>query len=510
MTTRRPKRWPVMSCFTVARTFASVRHGGEQATHFLFRKPLRRLVTGAPHVTQGFVIMGFATLIITLQFFGCAAPRPPVVVPSAPFDEQAIVLLCGDVWRSELGREIDPSGLAACLDAARNGRTREQIKAGVHDSPEAVAYRGALAHPPAAMNAGEHGPLRVEGLRILTDQGAEWRYAGFTDFRLFYRFVQGDDIQPLLTERIGYGANTLRVLLIAAALFDQRPEAFTDGQLDAFLDLLATRGLRCECVLLVDANPAPENNLRGTLPTYAAQQSFLDRIAPILRRHWNAIGELCNECDHGINRVDPLVFTKPAGPTLWERGSQTADAEPVSPPWDLIGDHPGRVDEWPRRINCKDIRTNANVPCVENEPMGAAEVDEPGRRATRALDFAQWGAVCGLLSNGCLFHSSDGIASQPLGPVQAAAARAFFAGMAFIPTNAASWPYQRGDAASDAGIGNMPMKHSDALALRTFCKSNDAESWCVAVRPTGDWNAVARENWRITDQPIRGLVRLER
>lgn len=458
-------------------------------------------------------------LIISLTFSyalvvgvaSCLVARPPAQPPAQPDRTAEFTKTCSDIYVEQLGRQIDPGGLQSCLEGARAGRTREQLSQTLHDSAEGVAHR--TPTPPQALpGAGESGPLRRDGIALRTVDGTSWRYRGFTDFGMFNRHRSGADIQPLLTERIGYGANTLRVLMVASALFQLSPDGFTDAQADSFFDLTASRGLRVEAVVLVDANPDQSSNpgIAPTLPTWALQNAFLGRMAAVFNRHWNVIGELCNECNHGINRVDPTQFSKPAGPTLWERGSKTADEDPYLPPWDLVGDHPGRVDEWPRRINCKDIiGLLAHGPCVENEPMGAAEADEPGRRATSALDFAQFGAACGLLTNGCLFHSTDGIASQALGPVQAAAGRAFFAGMAFVPPQAPEWPYQRGDAGSEAGIGNMPIMHDDASELRSFCKGIGAEEWCVQIR-TKRQHATPRDGWRIVEEPMPGLVRLAR
>lgn len=425
---------------------------------------------------------------------------------------------CSAIWQEELGRAIDPPALEDCVDRARKGAHEPELRQPVHDSPEAVAYRARIEEPPPApvtlAHAGEAGALHVVGLSIRDDHGLEWRYRGFTDFKLFRRFLDGEDLQPLLTERVELGANTLRVLLTAAALFDLRPDQYSDAQLDAFLELLASRGLRCECVILVDANPKEKFGLRGTLPTVDLQRAFVARIAAVLNRHWNASpSELCNECSHEITQIDRAAFQKPSGPTLWERGSGQGDEAPFTPAWDLVGDHPGRQTDWPRRLTCRDIRSNDGPPwgirvaCVENEPMGAAEVEQPGRRATNADDFAQFAAHCALNGNGCLFHSEDGIQSRRLGPVQAAAARAFFAALRWVPVNAPTWPYRRGGL---SGPQASCIAHEDTKALRTFSKDNGAECWTVAIRPSADWQPIGVDGWRVADSPRRGLVRLTR
>ncbi len=59
-------------------------------------------------------------------------------------------------------------------------------------------------------------------------------------------------------------------------------------------------------------------------------------------------------------------------------------------------------------------------------------------------------------------------------------------------------------------IGDMPLEHTDALALRTWCKTSGGQSWCVAVKPKSGWRAQPRAGWRVVEEPARGLVRLER
>ena len=52
-------------------------------------------------------------------------------------------------------------------------------------------------------------------------------------------------------------------------------------------------------------------------------------------------------------------------------------------------------------------------PAVGDEPMGADEVDIPGKRSTVANDFFDYAAVGMLLGlTGGTFHSSDGITSS--------------------------------------------------------------------------------------------------
>lgn len=452
---------------------------------------------------------------------GCAVHTVPTVDHShgAEFTDT-----CQKIWLQELGRPIDPPALADCLDRAQHGAHEPQLRQPVHDSDEAVAYRQKLAEPPPPPplpNAGESGWLHVDGLRIVGDDGRDRRYRGFTDFKLFYHYLHTPAVLPaLLTERIDYGANTLRVLLSAAALFDLRGDQYSDLVLDDFLDTAADRGLRIEAVVLADANPKPKFNLVGTFPLLDLQRAFLARIGAVLARHWNAIGEACNECSHEINQVDRGALARPSGQTLWERGSGQADEAPFVPAWDLVGNHAGRQDDWPRRLPCRDIRMSPDggpwqihAPCIENEPMGAAESPDDGRRANNPEDFAQFAAAAALNSNGALFHSDGGILSAPLGPKQAAAAHAFFDAMRWVPVNAPTWPYRRGGlSGSSAACLAFSDRYKDGVevdragALRMFSKENGVECWTVVIRPGDKFVARGVDGWVVDSVgPAPGL-----
>src|SRR6185295_8828593 len=80
----------------------------------------------------------------------------------------------------------------------------------------------------SGVHAGESQPLHMDGITIRTSDGAVWRYAGITAFRLYKRFLDGEDVDALATDYLtcgglvepGRGPNTFRVLFSASVLFD--------------------------------------------------------------------------------------------------------------------------------------------------------------------------------------------------------------------------------------------------------------------------------------------------
>ncbi len=481
-------------------------------------------------------LSGMAAIALTAALSsGCAVAPPPVVTPDTqppPIETMRVAVTVLDQQRAAV------PGLSCELaldDGSRFPCTYNGIQAAFQLPRDRMAWGGQLrltadgfaAHSarvvtapdlaevllaPAAQGAGETGWLRRDGARLVDEAGRTWQWRGASAFHLAKRVCDGEDVEPWFNDpqgTVATGANIIRVL----GMFNGGLGRFVPSDYPRYTECIgqtiaiaAAHRVRVEFVVFADA----QDIIKDT----SAQQAHLARVLPVIDR-WNVVGELCNECPK--NGVDTSAFEKPRTAILWSRGSGLGDGDPALPGWDLLTHHSARVPEWPRRIECREYTNNGNspakgTPCVEDEPYGAAETSFPGRRvgAEAIEDMTQWGAVCGMHAVGCTFHSDGGIYAQPLGPVQQRLAGAFFTAMRWVPPEAQLWPYQRGEANGGAGIGDMPLEHTDALALRTWCKTAGGQSWCVAVKPTSAWRAQPRAGWRVVEEPARGLVRLER
>lgn len=372
----------------------------------------------------------------------------------------------------------------------------------------------------------ESGWLRTSGVRILTEDGQDWRYRGFTAFKLLQQYCDGVDIDPFVEHAAAAGARVLRVL----GMYEPWIGTFTlarddPGRYDACLlglvRELANHGLRTQFTVFADA--------QVVMPSVEDQLRHFARVSALLANEWNVIGELANEFPK--NGIDPSRFSKPVGRVLWSRGSGLGRGDPAVPPWDIADYHEGRDDEYPRMNECRLYMTHEasptrGIPCLQSEPIGSAEVAQPGRRAgavpgdaasvSRAVnDFTQMGANFGLQGPGGLCHTDAGIVGGIMGPVQRAMCEGFFRGLTFAPTSAHTWPYQRGNNCGDCdGVGPpMPLWHWDLPhpegALRTFCRTQGDASWCLEVRRAGGVPR-PRGGWQIAETPGPGLLRLAR
>jgi hypothetical protein len=359
---------------------------------------------------------------------------------------------------------------------------------------------------PAFAPAGETGALVTDRAVFRTADGTARTWRGCTDFLLLYRLIAGEDLQPLLQDRIAVGCRTLRVLGMVDSFAHLHPQEVPDyvGRVRQLADYLAARGLRMEFVVFADAQiimPDPDQERAHLLAVFEALRGL-----PLVTIE--VANEPFKNLPGGDKAAQTLAFALRGRGVLVSSGAYT-DWPPL-PTADYGTTHADRKDDWPRTgKDLFDLAEVTKTPWVSDEPMGAAEVDQPGKRSAVPDDFAWFGAAAAMLGAGATFHSDAGILSLPYGPGQRACALAFFYGLTWVPGEAPLWPYQRGDAGSEAGFGNMPIRHDDAVELRSFCKGNAGEEWCVQIRTKRE-HATPRDGWRVVDEPRRGFVHLAR
>ena len=419
--------------------------------------------------------------------------------------------ICGE----EIGRDpyLNPSptaddsvGTLMLLDAM-NGKTGAELQAWLHEQPEAVAYRTT----PPAPDGTEAGPLRVERPTIRDQTGACWQWRGFTDFLLLYRYLTGVDIQPCLDERIGLGANIVRCFSMVG--WDEctpsfSPQNFPDyyAKLGAFAQALAQRKVRCELTIFADA--------QIVMPDATARKQHLRDCLDALTGAWNVVIEIANEpfknLPGGNQEAIDLAHLAQNHGFLIATGEY--DSWPPAPTADYGTTHCDRSPEWPRK--CKDLKDRCDysgeTPWIGDEPVGCADIAQPGRRDNDPNNFAWYAAGSQMFGPGATFHCESGIHSRtPMTAVELACAQRFFAALRWTPPEALLWPYQRGDMGSAAGIGNMPILHDDALESRSYCKTSGGRAWCIQIQTTRA-HATPRDGWRVVSEPWTGFVYLEK
>jgi hypothetical protein len=297
------------------------------------------------------------------------------------------------------------------------------------------SWRGETAVP-AADDANVEGPLleyRPATPRIVvspdkrsfqTVDGQPWVWGMVTDFKLLRKFIDGEDIAPILEQRIDVGANGVRVLGMAQGLFQLDPLTTPKyyDRLSELATLLESHGLYMEYVALADAQRFP----------LGKQWDHLVAAMSSLGGHENVFIELVNEW--GKNGVDPGKFHRLPITNLQSRGSGLSDEPPASPAWDYSTFHPRRNWKWPftcaATINeLYEYPGLKDAPIVVNEPIGAADADQEGRRSCNPVLFEKMALECKLWGAGATFHSDCGLQSELWTPRQEDCAAAFFRGL---------------------------------------------------------------------------------
>lgn len=452
--------------------------------------------------------------LLALALSGCATPhRPPVVDPPQP---PPVVRADLVVHAFEGDPTADHKAVGALVSAARDlpDGTSEHVQAVADAAGNAVlsllpaTYHVCVLQPgykvacadgtvPADHDVNVSLPrdvppvlaIHVDGTVFRDTSGAIWSWRGVTAFTLLQQVAAGQDIGPYLDHRREAGANLVRVLATMKNIVDFPPMASSDAQLRALLETAHAHGLRVELVALADAQDWPMDAQRRQV------QRVIDAVA--------AAGSL------DVVEVANEPFKNSAPPCEVMKGvSRKPGVLMASGAYDIEGGflcmldyvtiHNPRDDEWPRKAkDALDIRdgfdgfAGARVPVVSDEPIGADENNKPGSRSNVPDDFFWFAATSKLMGAGATFHSTAGVLAQEPGPLQAAAERAFFAGMSAVPDDAQTGQYTRGP------LSNCPLEHTDATALRTFCSLQGGSSRCVVIRPTSTWTATSRDGWRI-------------
>jgi hypothetical protein len=372
-------------------------------------------------------------------------------------------------------------------------------------------------------DAGEHGPVHVDGLLFRRGDGSIFPWRGCTDFLLFKRFREegGPAITPIVNERVGAGCNVFRVLGMVNSFATLRVDDHYYDDLSAFADFIAGFGARLEFVVFADA--------QIVMPDASAERVHADMVARTIGAKWNVFLEAVNEpfknIPGGAATADSIAAILRGHGAMVASGNYDVPTCATSfPHADYVTVHSERKDEWPRTARalgeirdgfewgptCGPGFSGVHVPVVGDEPIGFSETEQPGKRSASADDAAYYAGTSALMGAGATFHSDDGVVSQAWRPVQQAAAQAFFDALRWVPVDAQLAPYLRGG--TDPGcrwIGESVAEHDDRLELRSFAKVLGANAWLVQIRTTRP-TVVPCHGWQVVAAPRRGFAQLAR
>jgi hypothetical protein len=244
----------------------------------------------------------------------------------------------------------------------------------------------------------------------VTASGAPFQWRGITAFRLADYVAHGQEAEAVrfLDWASAQKLTIVRVLAMMGGLFDLRPD---DGRraLSRVLELAAERGLYVEVVALANTADIPVN-----------LQQHIEAIAAILARQSNGVLEIANEPVHPTQSAEvqnPAVLKGladrvPAGVVVSlgsvERGDGFGAGGYIT--WHSPRDS-GRGG-WGHVLALADgaaLLSRWKKPVISDEPIGAGEALQPGRRDNEPSRFRAAALLTRLTGAGATFHYEGGL-----------------------------------------------------------------------------------------------------
>lgn len=238
--------------------------------------------------------------------------------------------------------------------------------------------------------------LRARGQFLEQDDGTYWTAIECSDFNLYGRYLDGEDIRPVLRDRAGF--NLLRVWTlfdletsgIGRLVLEEHPDLY--ARLPSFLQLCAVHGFYVEL----------------TAYTSILDPNHWPRLCAAVAGCTNVLLELVNEYDQSANHgpdaegryLDAQAFA-PAPGILCSHGSNGSEARPVEPFWDYATFHTNDANEWQRKVGHNAMEIWGG-PTIANENTRYCDRDANLQHANDAA------AGAALLCAGSCFHSVSG------------------------------------------------------------------------------------------------------
>ena len=265
--------------------------------------------------------------------------------------------------------------------------------------------------------------------------GKRFTAIGASDFFLLGRYLNGEDIEPVLQQRASAGINMLRVWTrmqlaqygIGDCTLAMHPDLY--DRIPAFLRLAAQYGLYIE------------------FTAYTGREDYdpqhWNRLIAAVRDETNVLLELVNENDQSGNRLPDIgMFQRPIG-ILASHGSNGSEQRPVEPFWDYATFHTNGAFEEVRKIghNAWEVW---HGPTYTNETSRYPDVGMWAGKTLAEATILAYDAAAGaaLLCAGSAFHSRLGKRSVLWDQDTLAVAQAWAAGAQSVPFDCQSGPYR--------------------------------------------------------------------
>lgn len=300
-----------------------------------------------------------------------------------------------------------------------------------------------IGPPPSTL-----GKLTIDG-KFFRQGGERQTLIESSDFSLFQRYLDGENIAPILEQRRSLGFNCLRVWLLNESVVAWRNGAKQQGidprrhadfyvRLRAFCELLGAYGLNADLTVFTQT--------QTLMPNRVEQQHHLDASCDAVRGLGTVIVSRVNEDDQHDNAVDPAVTPTDKAGIIYSSGSNGSDSIPPTggdcTEYHIIG------SEWQRKTghNAMEWADARGIPCWTSEAQRAPDNDSDGKHF---YDAAAGGA---LLCAGTCFHSVAGKFSRLFDGAEIVCAMSHCDGAKSVPLEFQAGRYIHHDDLETSGI----------------------------------------------------------
>ncbi len=316
----------------------------------------------------------------------------------------------------------------------------------------------------------------------------EWR--GITAFRLLEMQAagRGQDVDAYLRWAASERLTVVRVLAMAKHLFELPPERGTES-LEALLAAARRHGIIVEVVALADT-AAYTFDLRA----------HVRRVGEICARNGNAVLEIANEPYHPTQRAevhDPqyLLELRALVPAIVPTALGAGDYPDILAAGDYVTVHYPRSiahGGWGWVAGLKDALDHlrrAGKPVIDDEPIGAGERDEPGRRDASPERYRASALAGRMLGIGSTFHYEGGLqARRPAGRALACF-RAWQEAWRLIPAGIQLQPF--------AAAATAPVRDVGGTRAQVFFAQSGDRVWVLAIGTRRDVSIAWGAGWRV-------------
>ncbi|HET7695531.1 MAG TPA: hypothetical protein VFK57_07480 [Vicinamibacterales bacterium] len=252
------------------------------------------------------------------------------------------------------------------------------------------------------------GHLRVSGTRFISPDGSTFRWRGISAFRLLEFVAHGreNEADAYLKWAASKRLTVVRVFAMADGIFQLTP---ADGAraLPRLLEMARKHGMYVEVVAFT-----------GTSVITVDRAAFVKAIAAICAQHSNALLELANEPGHPTQakemhnpaHLQSLLPHVPKGVPVALGSVEYHDGFAAGT---YVTWHSPRGSDWVKQVEeGAALMKKFGKPLINDEPIGAADAPQPGRRDSDPARFRAAAAAMRRAGVGATFHYDGGIQTR--------------------------------------------------------------------------------------------------